>query len=157
MTCTRHPDGDGPAWCMNCHPELYAEKYGVEVDKIAGRAAGRVLRNEAVSRVQRNNPTVYDQLVEIGPAVCQRMFEVIGDDIHDEADKYDIKIREPRVLGPVMNRLCRDGWLVPTERRKFGHRPENHLRPQRVWESAVYAFVMAKLEPQQNVMQESLL
>jgi len=43
MSCPRHPDGDGPAWCQDCHPETYAQKYGIDLSAPEKffRAAGR--------------------------------------------------------------------------------------------------------------------
>ena len=113
-------------------------------DKAEGRARGRVQRNISMAQVEEHNEPSMEMLVEAGWAVARRSPDLTGDDIRDELGV--VHIREPRVMGPVMKQLERDGVIAPTNEYRQGHRGINHARPQRIWRSLICTPLLKAVE-----------
>jgi len=105
------------------------------IDRTDGLRAGRAARDEAMERAERGSRLASEVLYEVAIQIARRTAiegkDFIADDIWTESG---LKVREPRVMGPVMDKLRRHGYAYPTDRTRQGYRGINHARPQTVWQ-----------------------
>lgn len=62
-------------------------------------------------------------------AICQA--EITTDDVWE----YINPPREPRAMGPIMNRAQKLGYIEATDRTRQSERERCHARPLRIWRS----------------------
>jgi hypothetical protein len=100
--------------------------------------SGRQLRDEAVVQVQKASA--------VWRSFADRALDEVAHDHHllttDEvwdllASRGVPSPTEPRAMGPVMLKGVRRGVLRPTDQLRLSKMPQNHARPQRVYESLV--------------------
>lgn len=140
----RHPNGDGPAWCMDCYPERY-EKYalrdGPTVLAPSEQPKVSFFREEAIQRaddhVLENWKAHADAVIE---ATARRYREFTSEQV------WDMGLRKPNTgssdgdaLGPAMRRAVKAGIIANTGRlEQATNRPQRHNNPKRIWLSLIY-------------------
>jgi hypothetical protein len=107
-----------------------------QADLFDPRAAAR----EAIARAARNARPDFLRLAYLaGRYLARCQLEFTSADLRDTlATHYpDVRTHDDRALGPVMQRLQREGVIVKTDRVKPSGRVRNHHRPLAVWRSKV--------------------
>lgn len=128
--CPRHPDGDGPSWCQDCHgiPSGFDAR------------AGEALREKSIKQVDEHaDEEVKASLLRIGRSLAYARDKFTTDAVRYvyEKNEGNPPIREPRVLGPIMRKLEGEGLIVPLDEWKLSEWEKNHRRPIRIWASKV--------------------
>lgn len=132
MSCPRHPAGDGPSWCQDCHG---VHPIGFDPDR------GDRAKEEAIERVDVHaDELVKSELKRLAREVARRRELFTTDAVRY---LYELEgnppIREPRVLGPIMRGLEGAGVVEATEEFRLSVWEKNHRRPVRVWRSLIWS------------------
>jgi len=98
-------------------------------------AASKAARDEAILRVDANA----DEEWKI--AATQALYRVALEQstlISNDLWRYVSKPREPRALGPLMQRGVSQGWIVATPDFKPCPSVTRHAAPARIWRSRIW-------------------
>jgi hypothetical protein len=147
VTCVRHPAGDGPAWCMDCHPERY-EKYrqdyeetpppppplpeSLRFDAADAKRAGQrgMSQAESAQRIQLWKHSADDWLEKLASDTV-----LVADDLIATLGLPD-PAAEPatnNVVGAVFSGWSRKGLIEFTGHLRKSERVIRHGNLQRVW------------------------
>ena len=95
-----------------------------EAEQAADEAIAQVERGATDEELRAVTRAVWDCIDTGQPFTAETVIERLGD--------YYAKIREPRLLGPVIRQQHRQGWIEPVGY-VTGKRKASHGRPVRQW------------------------
>lgn len=119
-----------------------AEVAAAKRDRLRGaKPSGRVLRDEAMDRVERAaNPEFNAEARRVLAVLAVQRAEITSEDVEDVLDARDIRTHDNRAMGPIMTWAQRAGLIEKADPERFvkSRRAERHLMDIRVWRSLVH-------------------
>jgi hypothetical protein len=96
---------------------------------------------EAIKRVDDHaDPAMKKQILGAIRLVATVREELTTDHVWEAlaAAGYDTRGIEPRLMGALMLKAGRAGWIRPTDRFEPSKRKAAHRGPKRIWKSAIF-------------------
>ena len=114
--------------------------------------SGQQQRDIGMARVEINARPSQKLAVKQAIARCYQKFnpnvQWTTDEVHEELEMYQVKLREGRLLGSLMKRAQKAGMIEPVvcilchrQETRPSARPERHAGPQYMWRSTSQGYV----------------
>ena len=115
---------------------------------------GKELRDDAMAQVELGASPSQKMMVKQAIQRCYQKFnpnvEWTTDEVHEELELAGVKVRQGRVLGPLMKRAQKAGLIEPVicllchrQETRPSARRERHAGPQYMWRSTTSGYATA--------------